>query len=78
MTVLIVPDEDVFFAQGVEEDYGAQGNTVEEAKANFLLGRRLTKEARMRHFGCDVIEPAPAALVDEFRNTPGVVVVEVE
>jgi len=36
--VYIVPDGDGWFAQGLEIDYGVQGDSVEEAKSNFEVG----------------------------------------
>lgn len=38
LSVLIVPDGKFWFAQGLEINYGAQGDSVEDAKHNFEEG----------------------------------------
>ena len=38
LSVLIVPDEEFWFAQGIEINYGAQGDSEEDAKSNFEAG----------------------------------------
>ena len=38
LSVLIVPDGDFWFAQGLEINYGAQGTSVEDAQTNFQEG----------------------------------------
>lgn len=74
MTVLIVPDGPSYFAQGVDEDYAAQGATVEEAKAHFLRGLELTKDLQIRHFGETRIGPAPEEVLSDLRNDPALIV----
>ena len=46
LNLIIVPDGSAFFAQGVDLDYAAQGDTVEEAKKHFALGFRKTLTLR--------------------------------
>jgi hypothetical protein len=49
--VVIIPDEDAWFAQGLEIDYGAQGASIEEAQANFQAGLTATIEQHLKMFG---------------------------
>ena len=49
--VIIVPDGTSWFAQGVDIDYAAQGNSVEEAKTNFEKGLRATIDQHLRVYG---------------------------
>jgi hypothetical protein len=76
MKVLIAPDGQFFFAQGVEMDYAAQGNTVDEAKANFAAGLEATKKLHLDHFGEVRIDPAPEDVIADLRATEGLVEVE--
>lgn len=76
MKVLIVPDGQFFFAQGVEKDYAAQGNTVEEAKSNFTAGLEATKKLHLERFGEVRIVPAPEDVIADLRATEGLVEVD--
>lgn len=78
MTVLIVPDGNFFFAQGVEEDFCGQGDTVNEAKENLLQSRLKTKKMRQEIFGKVVIESTPKVVVDELRQVSGLIVQTVD
>ena len=49
--VILTHDDDGWFAQGIEIDYGAQGSTIEDAKANFQTGLTATIEAHLTMFG---------------------------
>jgi hypothetical protein len=51
LRVLIVPDEKSWFAQGVEIDYGAQGDSVDDAKKNFERGFFETIDLHLRMHG---------------------------
>jgi len=51
LSVLIVPDEDRWFAQGLEINYGAQGDTIEEAQEHFQRGLLLTIKQHLRIYG---------------------------
>jgi hypothetical protein len=46
--VLLLPDGDGWFAQGLEIDYGAQGDTIEDAKTQFEHGLEATVEEHLR------------------------------
>ena len=49
--VLLLPDGDGFFAQGLEIDYGAQGDTLEEAKKEFEEGLEALVQEHLRVYG---------------------------
>ena len=51
LRVVIVPDEDSWFAQGLEIDYAAQGQSVEEVQANFARGLRATINQHLQVYG---------------------------
>jgi hypothetical protein len=51
LSVLIVPDEEFWFAQGLEINYGAQGDTPEEARINFQDGLVATIRQHLRMHG---------------------------
>jgi hypothetical protein len=51
LRVVIVPDGKFWFAQGLEIDYGAQGDTAEEAKAHFFHGLAATLALHQERFG---------------------------
>ncbi|MEP7353047.1 MAG: hypothetical protein ABI824_07425 [Acidobacteriota bacterium] len=51
LSVLILPDEDGWFAQGLEINYGAQGDTLEEAQQNFQAGLKATIHQHLRVHG---------------------------
>jgi hypothetical protein len=49
--VVIVPDDESYFAQGLDIDYAAQGETVEQVKANFETGLSATIDKHIQMFG---------------------------
>lgn len=52
MRVLIVPDSaNLWFAQGIDIDYAAGGESMEEAQLSFELGLAATIKAHLEHFG---------------------------
>lgn len=51
LSVLIVPDGAFWFAQGLEINYGAQGDTVEDAQSNFQQGLLATIKQHLRVHG---------------------------
>jgi len=51
LSVLIVPDGDFWFAQGLEIDYGAQGDNPEDARNNFQQGLLATICQHLRMHG---------------------------
>lgn len=67
LSVLIVPDGDFWFAQGLELNYGAQGDTAEEAQANFQTGLLATICQHLRvHGNIDrLLKFAPSEILRE-------------
>jgi len=65
--VIIVPDEKSWFAQGLEIDYGAQGDTPEDAKKNFQEGLGATIDLHLRMYGTieKLLESAPPEVLQE-------------
>jgi hypothetical protein len=51
LRVLIVPDGRFWFAQGIEIDYGVQGDSVEDAKKKFGKGLAATIHHHLTIFG---------------------------
>lgn len=51
LRVLLTPDGDAWFAQGLEIDYAASGATAEEVKTNFSEGLKLTVGEHLRIYG---------------------------
>ena len=51
LRVLIVRDGQFWFAQGLELDYGAQGNTLEDAIEHFERGLAATVTLHVQRFG---------------------------
>lgn len=77
--VLLFRDGAQFVAQSLEVDYCAAGDSIEEAKENFLRGFAATIDLNLRKFGtlANMIEPAPAkyfqqfyAIADDFAPAP--------
>lgn len=68
--VFVVRDGDHWFAQGLEIDYSAQGNTVEAAQRNFQRGLLLTIQAHLRAYGGidRLLQFSPPHAVREFLN----------
>lgn len=59
--VVIVPDGDAFFAQGLEIDHAAQGSSIEEVKKNFEKSLTATIEQHLKIHGDigGILEIAP-------------------
>lgn len=51
LSVLIVPDGKYWFAQGLEIDYGVQGDSLEEAKALFGQGLSMLIDQQLALYG---------------------------
>lgn len=64
LRVLIAKDGSAWSAQGLEIDYTAQGNSVEEAKERFADGLRATVREHLRIVG--TIEPLLQVAPSEF------------
>lgn len=61
LRVVVMPDEDAFFAQGFDVDYFASGQTREEAEKNFEDGLSKLVELHLDKFGTveRLRKPAP-------------------
>src|SRR5947207_11901076 len=72
LRVVIVPDGDLWFAQGLEIDYGVQGASEEDAKRNFEYGLEATVEAHLQINGTieGLLKVAPPEVWKEFLGDP--------
>lgn len=70
LRVGLVKDGDRWYAQGLEIDYIASGDTVEKAKARFEMGLGYTIQLNLQKFGDleNLLIPAPPNIWDEFRG----------
>lgn len=71
LTVMITNDDGVWFAQGLEVDYAAQGDSLEEAKRHFEDGLHATINVNLEKYQSlkNMLTPAPAAVWQEFFET---------
>jgi hypothetical protein len=67
LSVLIVPDGEHWFAQGLEINYGAQGDTPVDAQANFQQGLLATIRQHLRMYGDieRILKFAPSDILKE-------------
>jgi hypothetical protein len=67
LRVFIVPDGKFWFAQGLEIDYAAQGDSVDEAKKNFEEGLEATIDLHLRMYGSidKILRLAPSEVLQE-------------
>ena len=67
LRVVLVPDGDVWFAQGLEIDYAAQGVSEADAKKQFENGLTSTIEEHLRVYGTikNLLKIAPQAVWNE-------------
>lgn len=72
LRVVIVPDGDFWFAQGLEIDYAAQGKSEEAAKHNFEYGLEATIEEHLKIHGTigEFLKVAPPEIWKEFLGDP--------
>lgn len=70
--VLIVQDGKHWFAQGLEIDYAAQGDSVDEAKLHFQKGFKSSLYHNLRIFGNidKFLRVAPNEVWQEYFSTP--------
>jgi hypothetical protein len=68
LRVVIIKDDDLWFAQGLEIDYAAQGQTIEDVKKHFEGGLAATVHEHLRVFGDigKLLKVAPAEVWNEF------------
>jgi len=67
LSVLIVPDEKFWFAQGLEINYGAQGDTPEDAQKHFQEGLAKTIHQHIKVHGNieKLLKFAPSTILKE-------------
>ncbi len=67
LSVLIVPDEKFWFAQGLEINYGAQGDTPEDAQKHFQEGLAKTIHQHIKVHGDieKLLKFAPSTILRE-------------
>jgi hypothetical protein len=67
LRVLLVQDGNFWFAQGIEIDYGTQGDSIDEAKENFEHGLAASIDLNLKiHGNIDpLLVPAPASVLIE-------------
>jgi hypothetical protein len=51
LRVIVLKQDDFWFARGLDIDYAAQGRTEAEVKRNFEKGLKLTIKAHLKEFG---------------------------
>ena len=73
LRVLLVPDGKYWFAQGLEIDYGAQGDTPKQAKENFQRGLFATIDLNIKINGNvdDLLVFAPSDVLREAVHKRG-------
>ena len=71
LRVVIIPDGDSWFAQGLEIDHAAQGDTVENAQENFQAGLAATIHEHIKIHGTikDILRIAPQEAWDLVFST---------
>ena len=70
LRVLIVRDQSSWFARGIEIDYAASGESIEDVKRRFERGFTLTVKAHLKKFGTitRLLKWAPPAVLDEYEK----------
>ena len=74
LRVIICPDEDGWFAQGLEIDYAASGSSVAQVKKNFQTGLKGTINLHLQMYGNieKFLSPAPREIWKDFYwSRPG-------
>ena len=73
LRVVLVPDGDVWFAQGLEIDYAAQGNTEADARKQFENGLTSTIQEHLRIYGTiqKLLKVAPQSVWNELLYDSG-------
>lgn len=70
LRVVIRPDGDLWYAQGIEIDYAATGGTVEEVKHDFEIGLARTIDLHLERWGTieRLLKFAPASEWEALRG----------
>lgn len=68
LKVMLCKDSGMWFAQGLEIDYAACGNTIEETQENFLQGLKLTIQKHLEMHGSieKMLKVSPQEVWDEY------------
>ena len=67
LRVALTSEDGAWFAQGLEVDYFAAGETLEEAEQNFQEGLAITVKRHLKKFGTlDRMKPTPPVVVREY------------
>jgi hypothetical protein len=66
LRVVLIPDDDCWFAQGLEIDYAAQGDTIEDAQEKFQNGLAATVHEHLKIHGTinNILRIAPQGAWD--------------
>lgn len=69
LRVLVVRDHDRWFARGIEIDYSATGETLEDVQKRFERGFALTISAHLEKFQSlnKLLKWAPAKVIEEYE-----------
>lgn len=72
LRVVLVPDGQHWFAQGLEIDYSAQGDDIEDAKRKFEIGLQSTVDEHLKIYGNmdKFLKVAPPEVWKEFLFDP--------
>lgn len=70
LRVLVVRDNDCWFARGIEIDYSATGQSVEDVRKRFERGFALTVQAHLRKFSTieRLLKWAPQDVIEEYEK----------
>jgi hypothetical protein len=73
LRVVIVPDGELWFAQGLEIDYAAQGNSEADVKKQFEIGLWATIQEHLRVHGSiqNLLKIAPPTIWNELLYDAG-------
>jgi hypothetical protein len=80
LKVVILNDDDHWFAQGLDLDYASQGDSVDDAKKNFENGLAATIHQHLKAYGnlSKFLKPAPPEVWQETIYAPLVLENKVE
>lgn len=70
LRVLVVRDNDCWFARGVEIDYAATGQSIEDVRKRFERGFALTVQAHLQKFSTieRLLKWAPREVIEEYEK----------
>ena len=73
LRVVLIQDDDAWFAQGLEIDYAAQGSSVEDVKKKFAQGLCATLHENLKAYGNieRILRVAPPQVWNELFYNPG-------